>query len=158
MPSRTLLLLALLPLAACASKDSLAGRTQSSATQQSTNAHALQAAPMVRFRVGDGPVSLPVVHPAVSHATLALCFPKQAAGQHADVVIEKLGERGYSEWLRMKPRVTDEASLKIAGLPDGRYRIDAECAGVRYEGEATASKGAACEVELRASRAAAPSR
>lgn len=149
-------LIVALASAACAGGAGLATATQV-ASAPTANGNALTSMPQIRVRVGDGPLSQPIPHPAFARATVALRFPAQAAGKAVAIVVEKETDGGFAEWLRFSPRIQQDGTLQVAGLADGRYRIAARCGDVDYEGECQAARGVPVELALREA-AAAPTR
>ncbi|MGE3173490.1 MAG: hypothetical protein AB7O97_12770 [Planctomycetota bacterium] len=128
--SRSILPL-VLALAACASSP----RTGSPASRGATGpAHAAAAlnesAPqLVRLRVGDGPASAPMPHPAQGKATLVLSFPRHFAGRRVELVVDRGAGDDRVEWLRFTPRVLQDGTLQVQGLQPGCYALRAEQPG-----------------------------
>jgi len=88
-------------------------------------AASLQPPELVRLRIGDGPVSEPVPHPALGKATLRLSFPPAFARNRVDLVVDRVVGAERSQWMRMRPKVDDGGSLVVAGLSDGHYELRA---------------------------------
>lgn len=103
----------------------------------SAHAAASVAAPdLVRLRVGDGPVSAPVPNPAEAATRVVFAFPAEFADQRVDLTIERDGAK--APWMAMRPRLRTDATLPLAGVPAGCYRVRAtlENSGVRYDARA----------------------
>src|SRR5262245_17284063 len=92
-------------------------------------AAAVQPPELVRLRIGDGPVSAPMPHPALGKATLRLSFPPAFARNRVDLVVDRVVGAERTQWMRMRPKVDDGGSLVIAGLPDGHFELRATCSG-----------------------------
>ena len=110
-------------LAACAGSPS--GPARREAGNAAVAAASLQPPELVRLRIGDGPVSEPVPHPALGKATLLLALPESFAGQRIELVVDRCDTAGKAEWLRCRPRVPATGPLVFAGLPTGRYLLRA---------------------------------
>ncbi len=127
---------------------STSGSTRPSGSATS-RAQALVAAPQIRVRISDGPVSQPIPHPEFARATMVLRFPAPLGDKTTAIVITKETAGAFAEWLRFAPRVQPDGTLKVAGLADGHYRIAARCDDVDYEGECRAVAGAPVAVTMR---------
>jgi hypothetical protein len=102
--------------------------------------------PMVRLRIGDGPVSAPVVHPAAGKARLVVQFPAGFAGRTVEVAIDRAdsldADAPRAAWQRFEPAVRADDTLVLTGLDVGRYWLEVACDGVAVGTGAVAIDGA----------------
>lgn len=102
------------------------GSCQGARAGASTAAATVQPERLVRLRIGDGATSEPMRHPAADGATLELAFPERFAGHRIALRIDRAGAtQTEAPWLELAPKVRADASLPIAGLPKGSYRLSA---------------------------------
>lgn len=70
------------------------------------------------------------MHPAFGKATLCLRFPVGFEGRELELVVDRIVGSDTSEWLRLRPRVRNDGTLQLAGLPSGRYALRVESSRV----------------------------
>jgi len=147
-----------LALCACAALAACAGSPSRPAPGEPGNAAAaaasLQPPELVRLRIGDGPVSDPVPHPAFGKATLCLSFPPGFAGSRVDLVVYRGVGDARAQWLRLRPKVAASGPLVVAGLTEGHYELRATLEGADRVAVGEAEVTAPGEIALAMAEAA----